>query len=461
MDVGYYRDLVRPLVQGRKFILAGVVLAGSRTAVAQLRSLGAERAFIIATGLGTGAPPDPEDADWAVIDIEAADIIEDIRLANAALAHLPTRVLEAIDAWDPDREAVMLGQPFYMSTQLAGRRVWGGRRRAWEALEDKVRVDALWDAAGVRREESMVVPSSADGLRQAHRRLDRGMGTAWAGDASEGFNGGAVYLRWVRTNEDAEDAFAFFSRHCDSVRVMPFLEGIPCSIHGMVFPGEVIAFRPCEMVVLRPESGTKLHYGGSATFWDPHDADREAMRSAAGLVGVTLREMVDYRGAFTIDGIMTAGGFLPTELNTRAGAAIGGLLTGLRDLPFGLIQRAVTESEPLDYRPRDLERLVVDSADEHRGGVAIAAVEKAQDSTESVGLVFEGEGYRRAADETTPDATLEFGPGTLGGFVRFVPDPERTPVGASLAPRAAAALRLADEIWDTGIGALTPARAVR
>ncbi|NIA25160.1 MAG: hypothetical protein GWP04_06275 [Gammaproteobacteria bacterium] len=461
MDTKYYRDLIRPLVEGRKFILAGAVLAGYPTLVKQLRSLGAARPFIVASGRGTGEVPSGEDAEWAILDLTASDVIENIRVTATALADLPPDVEVAIDAWDPEGSAVMLGQPFYMGAHISGRPVWGRRRPEWEALEDKVRADAVWDAAGIPRAPSEVVAAAGDELRSGYHSLDRGLGTAWAGDAKEGFNGGAVYLRWVRNDADADEARAFFGEHCDRVRVMPFLEGIPCSIHGMVFPDVVIAFRPCEMIVLRPGVGNKLHYGGAATFWDPPDADREMMRDAARAVGDVLREWVDYRGAFTIDGVMTDDGFRPTELNTRAGVAIGGMLAGIRDLPLGMIQRALIEGEPLDYRPRELERLIVDSADRHRGGGALATVDRLQAETDTRHLVADGDGYREAREGEEADATLQFGPGGLGGFVLFRPRPERTPVGPSLAPRAVGALRLADEIWNLGIGPLAAARSVR
>ena len=70
-------------------------------------------------------------------------------------------------------------------------------------------------------------------------------------------------------------------------------------------------------------------------------------------------------------------------------------------------------------------------------------------------------GYEPTDDLGTADATLLFGPGALGGFVQFVPEPGRTPAGPSLAPRAIAALTVADQLWDTGIGPLEPAKSMR
>ena len=148
----------------------------------------------------------------------------------------PGEVVAALDRWDPERQALVLSPMFNELPEIAGRRVYGPRRPEWRRLEDKVVVDDLWDELGVTRAPSEVVPADPAALRAAAGRLDRGAGTAWAGDARQGFNGGAFCLRWVREEEDAAEAVAFLAERCDRVRVMPFLEGIPCSIHGVVFP---------------------------------------------------------------------------------------------------------------------------------------------------------------------------------------------------------------------------------
>ena len=57
----------------------------------------------------------------------------------------------------------------------------------------------------------------------------------WAADASAGWHGGAEGLRWVRDRDHADEAIAFLSQRADRVRVMAFLEGGSCSIHGLVF----------------------------------------------------------------------------------------------------------------------------------------------------------------------------------------------------------------------------------
>jgi hypothetical protein len=467
-------DALRPLFAGRKVVVTGGPLAAMTGTCRRLRELGAERPFLLATGAGTGELPGPDEAEWVVVQVRAPDIIAEIRAAMKLLRLLPDEVLAALDRWDPERTALVLSPMFNELPEVAGRRVLGPRRPEWRRLEDKAVVDALWDDLGVPRAPSAVVPAEAAALQAAARRLDRGAGTAWAGDASQGFNGGAFCVRWVRSPEDAAEAAAFLTARCDRVRVMPFLEGVPCSIHGVVFPDGVAAFRPVELVTLRQPGSNRLRYAGAATFWDPSAADREAMRDLARRVGAGLRERVGYRGAFTVDGVMAAGGFLPTELNARLGAGLAVMTRDLPGLPVVLLDRALVEGAPLSYGAGDLEDQVLATADRTRTGGAWTVTERgpgglkpsppenevATDATTELRVRFEG-GTCRPAVDGPADGVLAFGPSGVGGFVRLTLDPGRIPAGPPVAPLAVAAFALADERFGTGIGPLEPARAVR
>jgi hypothetical protein len=469
-------DALRPLYAGRKVVVTGGPLAAMTGTCRRLRELGAERPFLLATGMGTGEPPGPEEADWCVVEVRAPDVIAEIHAAMRLLRLLPGDVLAALDRWDPAREALVLSPMFNELPEIAGRRVYGPRRPEWRRLEDKVVIDALWDDLGVPRAPSEVIPAEAAALRAAAGRLDRGDGTAWAGDARQGFHGGAFCLRRVRDAGDAAEAAAFLGARCDRVRVMPFLEGIPCSIHGVVFPEGVATFRPVEMVTLRPLGGSggppgwspgesggsnRLRYAGAATFWDPPAADREVMRDLARRVGAGLRERVGYRGAFTVDGVLAAEGFLPTELNPRLGAGLSMMTGGLPHLPVALLDRALIEGERLAFGATDLERQVLAAADRTRSGGAWTVTGTATDGTRELPVVFEGGTCRPAGPDGEADGTLSFGPSGVGGFVRLALDPGRVPSGPPVAPLAVAAFALADERFGTGIGPLEPARPVR
>jgi hypothetical protein len=461
MNAGTVRARLRPIVAGRKLVLTGMPLAGLTQLCATVRSLEAERPFLLATGVGTGPLPAEQDAERFVVEVHARDMMDEVRRSMALLGDLPPDALAALDRWDPGRRALVLSPMFNELAEVAGRRVLGPRRPAWRALEDKVRVDALWDALGVRRAPSAVVAAEAGALREAAARLDRGAGTVWAGDAREGFNGGAEYLRWVRDAEAAAEAAAFLAAHCDQARVMPFLEGVPCGIHGFVLPGGVAAVRPVEQVTLRRPGRSRLLYAGVATFWDPPGADREAMRALARRVGAGLAEQVGYRGAFTVDGVLTGDGFLPTELNPRFGAGLATIARGVPELPLYLLQLALVAGEPFGIGAGELEALLVEAADGTRAGGAWTVTEASPVAQVEHGVVFEADACRFAQPAEAQAGTLSFGPSNVGGFLRLGLDPARVPAGPAVAPLGVAAFALADRLLGTGIGPLEAARPAR
>ena len=457
VDPPHYRSLLRTQVEGRPWIVAQDVLPACTGLAEALVELGADRVFCLAGARGVGDPPDVDRFPQAVLGIQGTSIMGSIRATQAAFTDLPADVRARLDDFDPDRAARVVANLFSEGTPLAGRREYGTRAPAWRALEDKTVIDRVWDEAGIPRAPSQVVAAEHDALRRAAAALDQGLGTVWVGDNREGFHGGAEYLRWVRNEAQGEEAAAFFAAHCDSVRVMPFLDGIPCSIHGLVFPDTEIALRPCEMVVFRVPGASRLAYAGSATFWDPPAADRDELRRAARAVGRHLRKRVGYRGFFTMDGVMTAAGFRPTELNPRFGAALGTMSFALPSLPLYLLHLAIVEGADLDWRPAALESLLVESADANRRARGVQLVEKRIEENHELAIVEERGSWRIATDTEVADATLQLGPNPMGGFLRVVLSPERTPIGPSVGPRVAGALRFASDHWGLGFPVLEPA----
>ncbi|MCY3970128.1 MAG: ATP-grasp domain-containing protein [Acidobacteria bacterium] len=458
----YYKALLRPVFEGRRFVLPGNIAVGLGNVARELRGLGAARPFVVAGSLGTGPLPPRADAELRVLDVRGTDPLDHNRNVQQALADLPPEVQDAVDAWDPNGTARTLHtDPLAEPRPVAGRRAYAARPAAWKALEDKVVIDAFWDDVGVPRAPSRVVPAEYQALRAAASALDRGHGTVWAPDAREGANAGAVALRWVRPDDDGRAAAADLARIADRVRVMPFLEGIPASIHGVVFPDTTVAFRPVEMLVLRPATGDRLFYAGCSTWFDPRPEDRETMRELAGRVGIALREHVGFRGSFGIDGVLAEEGFLPTELNPRLGAGVNTLAGALGDFPLILLCLAIAEGERLDYRPDLLERAVVETADNQRVCGGGRTTERTLTDTGTIDLVADGDNYRLAEPAEEPEATLLFGPGPIGGFLRFTLNPALSEPGPPSAPQASRAFRLADRLLGTDFGDLVAARDVR
>ena len=460
----YYKALLRPIYAGRKFLHAGAVAVGLGNQARMLGALGAARPFLIADGEGSGQMPTAAEAELCLLNIDAKSIIDQHRQSEAALQNLSAEVQAAVDAWDPEHAARWICSVMLQEVAtVAGRRKYAPREPAWTAFEDKIAIDAFWDAIGVRRAPSRIVAAEPQALAAAASDLDRGLGTVWAADAREGVHGGAEGLRWVRPGDDGRAAAESLRDLADRARVMPFLEGIPVSIHGIVFPDFVAVFRPVEMVILRPPAGDRFLYAGCANWFDPPAEDREAMRALARTIGAALRDQVGYSGAFTVDGVLSGEGFLPTELNPRIGGGLRTLASGLGDLPLTPLCWAVTEGEAthLDYRPELLERAVLASADACRvGGGWTVTSAKFEDSGEFP-LVRDGDEYREACPGEEPLATMTCGPGPLGGFLAFRLDPERNEPGASAAPEVVRALRFADRRLGTDFGALTAAQDVR
>jgi hypothetical protein len=284
---------------GRRVVLAGASAAAWTEHIGVLRGAGADDVLVVADKWGAGDRPDAQ-----VVVVEAPPdrtMMEEIRSGERFLADPPPEVRIALDHFDPDGEALVLGTFLNVSTHLAGRPFLTYRRPEWVALEDKIIVDEFWDRAGVDRQPSAIV--ALEDAEAAAAVLDRGDGTVWAADARDGFHGGAAQTYWVADDESRENAVAGLRPVCDRVRVMPFLDGIPCSIHGIVLPDGVAVLRPVEMVTLRHER--RFVYAGCATYWDPPGHVREQMRSIARSVGSRLAADVGFRGTFTVDGVVT------------------------------------------------------------------------------------------------------------------------------------------------------------
>ena len=259
---------------GRRWVVAVPVLPSATRIVRDLLAFGASEVYVLAARQGVGERPA---TPHTVLGLPPATILEGIRTGEEALRNLPADVQAAVDTFDPERTAQVIGAIFSDGRPVAGRAFFGARPEVWRRLEDKLEIDALWDAVGVARAPSLTAPVELERLLEAAQRVDQGFGTVWAGDTSQGFHGGGTLTFWVRTPDQAEEVAARLATYCERARVMPFLEGVPCSVHGLVFDRGVVVGRPAEMVVLRRPP--HFVYARAGTTWDPPASGRALMRA--------------------------------------------------------------------------------------------------------------------------------------------------------------------------------------
>jgi hypothetical protein len=328
-----YRGILRRSIEGRPLVLTGGAVRASLVAAA--RSLGSPRVLAI-----------HEQADLVGADMWATFAGDGWR--------------EAVEVFDPLRQALTLGNNWQRSPELAGRRFVGRRRSEWAVFEDKTEVGRLWDWAGLTCAASAVVDTSEEALREASQSLDQGDGTVWAGDHRDGEHHGGRHLRWVRNDEQMVAATTYFGACCDRARVMPFLEGEPCAVHGFVGGGDVAVLRPVAMDIERDYDAGRFAYRASNISWEPGRRSQEQIRSAALAVGVQLGSRVGYRGAFCIDGILTSEGFRPTELNARWGASLSTIALCISEVPLRFVHAFMADGLAENWDLPVLERLVLD-----------------------------------------------------------------------------------------------------
>ena len=198
--------------------------------------------------------------------------------------------------------------------------------------------------------------------------------------------------------------------------------------------------------------GRQLVYTGCATFWDPPDEIRSEMRSIARRAGEQLRDDINFRGTFTIDGVARRDGFWPTELNPRFGAGLNTIARATGDIPILLIHDLIVAGHSPGLSMSELEAQLVEHADTHRAGGTWQLLTTSTDRIDKRSVTAGRASWHWSNDGRTPndedpsDGVVSAGP----GFARCWFEPSRTPVGPSVAERAAAFWRFAEP--ELGIG---------
>jgi len=462
-------------VANRLVIVALEVLAGMTGTVARLARWGAAKPLLIADGRGVGPVPAPDTADVLVLDRVVFDSLTDqVRAQMHPESRFGPSVAAAVETYDPDGRAVWWVSPVGPNTPLLGRAVLGGRPPPQALLEDKLLLDDLLAAIEGPKSPSAIAPASYDALMSATERVMRDAGNdqvVWAGDARDGTNGGGDYVRWIRTTDQARDAAAFFGARCDKVRVSAFLEGLPCSIHGLCLPDGVVVLRPVELATLRDPVAGRFTQAGMGTSWDPHPDDTREIRRVARAMGELLQRSKGYRGAFGLDGVITVDGFRVNEMNPRFSGGITALSRTAPAACLDLVKLNALIGRDIAKPAAEVEERTLALLDDNRFvDVRGLSPRRLLDETVDV-AVRVGEARLERADlseldveSVSPDqvegeladvvGSVSGGPSPLGVFVRLTVADDVVRVGDRAAPYGVLLLDFADRMWETGFGRL-------
>ncbi|MDH3301769.1 MAG: hypothetical protein OES24_14820 [Acidimicrobiia bacterium] len=412
--------------------------------------------------------PDPT-GGFPILSLDrpsSGDVVADLLETPSAMADLPPGIADELDAWDPDRTAGVLVPPIMTNEPVAGRPVFGGRPSLWAALEDKLAVLDLWAEAGLTTAPAEVVAlADRAALVSAHSRLAGPNGTVWAADNRKGMHGGAAGTHWVPSAEAAARVADRLAADHGHVRIMPYLDGVPCSIHGIVLDDATVTSRPNEMLVYLDESEHRFRYCRFSSHWDPPADSRAAMIEAAKAVGRALRTRVGFRGVFSLDGVLTADGFRPTEVNPRYGSALPLTLPigDGRTINLVMLDRAIIAGSVRPDAAR-LQSWLVANLDRRRHGGASFATTGTPDETRSGTVVGDADdltltGIDTESDDTPPVASVTWLP--VGARHRLeISFADAFPVGPPAAPLALRIARLVDREWEVGLEDLVPALAL-
>ena len=96
------------------------------------------------------------------------------------------------------------------------------------------------------------------------------------------------------------------------------------------------------------------------------------MRGLARRTGDHLRVTAGYRGAFGIDGVLTADGFRPTELNARLSGGVASMARSVDGPLVNLLQLNLVSGRDPGVGAADLEAWLLPRVDAERFGKAIA-----------------------------------------------------------------------------------------
>lgn len=355
---------------------------------------------------------------------------------------------EPANTFDPHHAATLVLPDPLNPPHAGARKRIGIRQPAWRLFEDKTLVDALWQVIGVPRAQSIVTDGTAD-LAALGSIVDCGTGVVCSCQpiGTVPASGGDGIWWWRDSQPPATIPKSEASTW--RIRLMPLLEGIPVRLHGMNLTSRVIAFPPMELVTLpRVEHGTFLCAGAVPILGPVADLVLQTERLGAG-----LREHLGYRGGFSVDGILTDNGFLPTDFNARLTSAMEAAPSQLRVQlhMINLLARDGVEPDSAVVEQLAEKTFTTDGTCTLFGATTHAGTTVPQE----VAVCWNGDRLVLASTAIS-DGALALTAYPRGWLLTAKLVTDQLPSGCRVGPLAPEVFRISDEVFGTEFGKLAP-----
>lgn len=349
---------------------------------------------------------------------------------------------DAADTFDPHQRAALILPDPLDPPRAGSRRRLGERLRMWQLCEDKAVVDVIWDRLGVPRPRS-VIADGAQNLAALGSLVDAEHGVVCAVQRiGAPPTGGAEGIWWWQRTYPS---IAADLRH--RVKVMPLLPGIPVRLHGMVFADVAVAFPPMEIVTLpRTSSGTFLCCGAVGVL-----PDSAPLRALTERIGEGLSSVLGYRGAFSVDGILSGADFQPTDLNTRLTSAME---AAPADVRIQLQAANVLAREGACLVEASWIDSLADQAFDERAVTVYGASPVAKAGSLELAVRWEGTELRQVGHLEEADGWLNLAPSLRGWTLTARLLRHRLPTSRHAGVHAPAIFRFADRVLGTDFGPL-------
>ncbi len=367
--LSFYKRLLADYTRDQRFLLLGGLktwnTGGTELIAKNLLNADEQKVLMVASQTDLQAvEPDFPDKFYVGVPVPQSnerDYFGQLATYFSAI-HDHTRTIEKdLENFDPARTARIIAPAWLKDSKILGRKVMGYRRQQWTDFEfDRIGFDHVFDTAIVPRAETVVTLPDQFDLASCLQTLDRGNGIVLIADGVSTGGGGLLFVK-------ASDSPAFVKDWLDKksigqLKIVPKLSGPAFCTHGFVLKEGCPASRAFESLSLEKQVKGEIQWVGASTAINLSTDLQTQVHEYTEKIGNYLRQNLNYRGAFCLDGILTPEGPVFTEINTRMGASAYMASKVWRQAPgfLQLLDAFIREYPDDDFCCVQLQRLIDD-----------------------------------------------------------------------------------------------------